>query len=244
MQFCDTFQLIPNGLENVAAVLRQLDPKKSQIISFRRKDCYALNKRCREMFVRLPSHDYRHYLTDDKVCCTKNAVVTNQLDDEEIRVSNGEIYYVLQPQEVTDRHIGPLLLDDGEDNQLLLDNKHVRAARMQFAWARTIHTFQGSEVDTIVYVLGQSSPYQNRQHVYTAVTRGKGRVVIAGFRRVLDEVLLRDPPPRQSSLAMRLRNEAVLRPGMYSCNVMIFTYVSDSSYANASIDGTSTCCKR
>ena len=38
---------------------------------------------------------------------------------------------------------------------------------------------QGSETDNVIYGVS-NSPYENWKHVYTAVTRGKKRVVIVG----------------------------------------------------------------
>ena len=47
------------------------------------------------------------------------------------------------------------------------------------AWALTIHKFQGSETDNVVYGVS-SSKFETWQHVYTAVTRGKKMVTIVG----------------------------------------------------------------
>ena len=55
----------------------------------------------------------------------------------------------------------------------------IKKTKIIHAYALTIHKMQGSEADTIVYGLS-GSMYENWQHVYTAVTRGKKNVIIVG----------------------------------------------------------------
>ena len=45
------------------------------------------------------------------------------------------------------------------------------------AWATTNHKFQGSQTDTVVYFV---SANDNRQHIYTAMTKAKKQVHIIG----------------------------------------------------------------
>ena len=60
-------------------------------------------------------------------------------------------------------------------------------------------TLQGSESDTIVYVVG-SPAYQNWQHVYTAVTRGIRQVMVINNPRSLFKAIRTSPVKRQTKL--------------------------------------------
>ena len=72
-------------------------------------------------------------------------------------------------------------LDDCGGEIIRVDVDEIsKKCKLCHAWALTIHKFQGSEVDTILYLLSDSNPYENWQHVYTAVTRGKKNVFIIG----------------------------------------------------------------
>lgn len=72
------------------------------------------------------------------------------------------------------------------------------------AWALTIHKFQGSEADTVVYGVSDSKN-ENWQHVYTAVTRGKKKVIIVGTWDNLRDAVRRKPRPRQTALAEKVQ---------------------------------------
>ncbi|XP_076159330.1 DNA helicase B [Alosa pseudoharengus] len=97
------------------------------------------------------------------------------------RLCNGEIFYITEDVTVEEggrRRRRYLTLDDGQGRVLcVLFRELQRLCRIQHAWARTIHTFQGSEAETIVYVVG-SGVAQDWRHVYTAVTRGQKRVYV------------------------------------------------------------------
>ena len=66
----------------------------------------------------------------------------------------------------------------------------VKKTKITHAWALSIHKFQGSEAETIVYCLSGSG-YESWKHVYTAVTRGKRRVVIVGSWEDLEKAVRR-----------------------------------------------------
>ena len=56
-----------------------------------------------------------------------------------------------------------------------------------------ILSIQGSEIDTVVYVLG-SPIYQDWRHVYTAVTRGVQQVIVVHDPNHLKKVVMENPP--------------------------------------------------
>ena len=59
--------------------------------------------------------------------------------------------------------------------------------------------FQGSEIATVVYVVGKHW-YQNWQHVYTAVTRGRSRVCIVADPQELRQSVETSPTKRFTRL--------------------------------------------
>ncbi|KAJ7391377.1 hypothetical protein OS493_018420 [Desmophyllum pertusum] len=80
-----------------------------------------------------------------------------------------------------------------------IDFGSLKTAKLSHAWARTIHTFQGSEIDTVVYMVGLPY-YQNWQHVYTAVTRGVRQVIMINNPSSLWKSIKSLPVRRQTKL--------------------------------------------
>ncbi|XP_050964172.1 DNA helicase B isoform X3 [Labeo rohita] len=127
------------------------------------------------------------------------------------RMCNGEIFFIKADVTVKDmgarcktRHY--LTLDDGNGCVVTSNYSELqRECKLRHAWARTIHTFQGSEAETIVYVLGNSTA-QNWQHVYTAVTRGQKRVYVVGRERDLEGAIKRWITPRNTRLCRFVTN--------------------------------------
>ena len=63
---------------------------------------------------------------------------------------------------------------------------------------------QGSEEETVVYVVGFGGERQTWQHVYTAVTRGKQHVVVIARPSTLGWCIKNKPQRRFTSLGERL----------------------------------------
>ena len=80
----------------------------------------------------------------------------------------------------------------------------VKKTKITHAWALSIHKFQGSEADTIVYGLSGSG-FESWKHVYTAVTRGKKSVVIVGTWEDLEKAVRKKPIRRQTALGEKVR---------------------------------------
>ncbi|XP_077121350.1 DNA helicase B [Ranitomeya variabilis] len=124
---------------------------------------------------------------------------------EDDRLCNGEIFFVVN--DVEKDNIRELTLSDGEDRTYTLNYKLLRSrSGLRHAWARTIHTFQGSEEDTVIYVLGNTG-WQNWKHVYTAVTRGRKRVYIIARKTQLDKAIASKARDRKTSLKQRLKEK-------------------------------------
>ncbi|KAL7828040.1 hypothetical protein AOLI_G00311920 [Acnodon oligacanthus] len=114
---------------------------------------------------------------------------------QKTRLCNGEIFFIRE--DLTTEEAGKrgsktrkLQLSNESDKVVLTaDYRELqRECKLRHAWARTIHTFQGSEEKTIVYVLGDGR-YQNWQHVYTAVTRGQQRVYVIANENGLKQAI-------------------------------------------------------
>ena len=56
------------------------------------------------------------------------------------------------------------------------DDEH--DARLELAYALTVHKAQGSEFDTVFLVLPKSHHMVTREMIYTALTRQKNKIVI------------------------------------------------------------------
>ncbi|KAJ6651376.1 hypothetical protein lerEdw1_020949 [Lerista edwardsae] len=123
--------------------------------------------------------------------------------DDDSRLCNGEIFFIEKDSTVDSRRILTISLPEGEeytmDYQALL-----KTSKIKHAWARTIHTFQGSEENTIVYVVGNSG-VQNWQHVYTAVTRARSRVYVVASEDQLRAAIARKRSFRKTYLQKRLK---------------------------------------
>ena len=84
-------------------------------------------------------------------------------------------------------------------------NQLIKKTKISHAWALSIHKFQGSESETIVYGLSGSG-WESWQHVYTAVTRGRKSVVIVGSYADLKKAVEKRPIPRQTALGEKVRS--------------------------------------
>ncbi|XP_052367645.1 DNA helicase B-like [Oncorhynchus keta] len=134
------------------------------------------------------------------------------------RLCNGEIFFI--KHDVTEEEAGSqrsrkqryLTLDDGDGRMLCVSFRELqRECKLQHAWARTIHTFQGSETETIVYVLGNGS-VQTWKHVYTAVTRGQKRVYVIAKQEGMASAIKRRTIPRNTRLGTLVK-ELLVQPG-------------------------------
>src|SRR3712207_136724 len=79
-----------------------------------------------------------------------------------------------------------------------------RLSSIETVYAMTIHKSQGSEFDTAAVVLPEpSSPLLTRELLYTAVTRAKTRLILAGAEEAVRAAVER-PVARASGLRARL----------------------------------------
>ena len=79
--------------------------------------------------------------------------------------------------------------------------------QLSLAYAITIHKSQGSEFDAVVIALDSNYLLQTRNLLYTAVTRAKKLVVIAGSKETVRRMVSNNRTARRYSLLVELIDE-------------------------------------
>ena len=87
--------------------------------------------------------------------------------------------------------------------------QHSDAEQMALAYAVTIHKSQGSEFDNVVIALDANYMLQSRNLLYTAVTRAKKMVVIAGSRATVGNMVRNNKTARRYSLLINLIKDEI-----------------------------------
>uniref|UniRef100_A0A8C0GY66 DNA helicase B n=1 Tax=Chelonoidis abingdonii TaxID=106734 RepID=A0A8C0GY66_CHEAB len=144
-------------------------------------------------------------------CCRRKAFMSGQKPPSDLggsaeddrRLCNGEIFFITDDVEVNRCRLLTISSTYGSRFTVVYEALR-RECQIRHAWARTIHTFQGSEEKTIVYVVGNAGP-QHWQHVYTAVTRGCCRVYIVAEETQLRKAVTTKSFPRKTRLQQRLK---------------------------------------
>ncbi|MGA1862219.1 exodeoxyribonuclease V subunit alpha [Deferribacter thermophilus] len=110
---------------------------------------------------------------------------------------NGKQVIINKNDYLNDLYNGDMGIVEVEDNKSYflfydLNSKEYRkiaeslVSGYELGYVLTVHKSQGSEFDDVYFVLGnKDSEMLTRELVYTAITRGKDRVVIAGSKDVL-----------------------------------------------------------
>ncbi|CAH6778632.1 DNA helicase B [Phodopus roborovskii] len=226
--------------------------KTSQFIAFRRQDCDLINDCCSKHYTGHLIKDHEKKLifgVGDKICCTRNAYLSDLLPDEDreangkgfelvlsdaassdaaasaaaassddfkrkqdfesgIRLCNGEIFFITKDvTDVTFKAKRLVTINNDAGLEVTVDfSKLMRSCHIKHAWARTIHTFQGSEENTVAYVVGKAGR-QHWQHVYTAVTRGRSRVYVIAQESELRSAIRKRSFPRKTRLKYFLQKQ-------------------------------------
>jgi exodeoxyribonuclease V alpha subunit len=95
---------------------------------------------------------------------------------------------------------------DGDKVSVL---QYADAEQLALAYAVTIHKSQGSEFDNVVIALDANYMLQSRNLLYTAVTRAKKMVVIAGNRNTVGNMVRNNKTARRYSLLINLINDEI-----------------------------------
>ncbi|NXU48485.1 HELB helicase, partial [Turnix velox] len=206
------------------------DARQSQFIAFRRQDCDLINELCCQHYSNHVTRDHKNRLLfqiDDKISCTRNAYLKDLLPDcsfgkgaicqdhkngqtsfttetaEDKRLCNGDIFFITEDLEIDKQRL--ITISSTYGSTFTVKCKALKKlCHIKHAWARTIHTFQGSEEKTVVYVVGNPGR-QHWQHVYTAVTRGRCRVYVIAEEMHLRRAVTNKNRPRKTRLQKFLR---------------------------------------
>ncbi|KFZ53393.1 DNA helicase B, partial [Podiceps cristatus] len=207
------------------------DAKQSQFIAFRRQDCDLINELCCQHYSNHVTRDHKNRLLfqiDDKISCMRNTYLKDLLPDRGIRedpkrhectsrenslatepaeevkrLCNGDLFFITCDVEIDKQRL--LTISSTYGSTFTVKYKALKKlCHIKHAWARTIHTFQGSEEKTVVYVVGNSGR-QHWQHVYTAVTRGCCRVYVIAEELHLQRAITNKNMPRKTRLQRFLR---------------------------------------
>ncbi|XP_027311989.2 DNA helicase B isoform X1 [Anas platyrhynchos] len=212
------------------------DARQSQFIAFRRQDCDLINELCCQHYSKHLTRDHKRRLLfqiDDKISCTRNTYLKDllpghgfgkepdQKEDHKCRngettlssataedgkrLCNGDIFFITDDVEINKQRL--LTISSTYGSTFTVKYKALKKlCHIKHAWAKTIHTFQGSEEKTVVYVVGNPGR-QHWQHVYTAVTRGRCRVYVIAEERHLRRAVNNKSIPRKTRLQRFLREE-------------------------------------
>ncbi|NXT80577.1 HELB helicase, partial [Zapornia atra] len=226
---CDNLQTAIKALLKKGPGLQ--DAKQSQFIAFRRQDCDLINELCCQHYSNHLTRDHKKRLVfqvDDKISCMRNtylrdllpgpgfredpscregrsgeAALTAQRAEEDKRLCNGDIFFITDDVEIDKQRF--LTISSTYGSTYVVKYKELKKlCHIKHAWARTIHTFQGSEEKTVVYVVGNAGR-QHWQHVYTAVTRGRCRVYVIAEEAHLRRAVTNRHVPRKTRLQGFLR---------------------------------------
>ncbi|KAM6154223.1 DNA helicase B [Erethizon dorsatum] len=192
------------------------DHRKRLIFGIDDKICCTRNAYLSELLPESPSETQPNsdlQASGEGFCGTPHEFAKNKHELESgIRLCNGEIFFITN--DVTDVTFGmkrSLTLSNMAGLEVTVDfRKLMRYCHIKHAWARTIHTFQGSEEHTVAYVVGKAGR-QHWQHVYTAVTRGRCRVYVIAQESQLQSAIRRPNTLRQTRLKHFLKNELSIR---------------------------------
>ncbi|XP_036025530.1 DNA helicase B [Onychomys torridus] len=128
--------------------------------------------------------------------------------ERSIRLCNGEIFFITgDVTDITFKRKRLLTINNEAGLEVTVDfRKLMTHCQIKHAWARTIHTFQGSEENTVAYVVGKAGR-QHWQHVYTAVTRGRSKVYIIAEESELRSAIRKRSFPRKTRLKHFLQKQ-------------------------------------
>lgn len=87
--------------------------------------------------------------------------------------------------------------------------QYADAEQLALAYAVTIHKSQGSEFDAVVIALDANYMLQSRNLLYTAVTRAKKLVVIAGSKATVGRMVKNNETAKRYSLLVNLIDDEV-----------------------------------
>ena len=125
-------------------------------------------------------------------------------NDHQLSLFNGDLGLVVQDYQQQSAYFYSVAASDGPLRKLPLQI----LPRHEMSFAMTVHKSQGSEFDSLVFVLPEKPhPLISRQLVYTALTRSRHKLSLFASPQALEKSLA-NSTIRSSGLADRLKNHA------------------------------------
>jgi hypothetical protein len=211
----------------VSHVFFSQDPSISQVIAVRRDDVDAWNTLAVEHYQKRVWKN-GVFMRGDKIFNTRNRKIkwgaksqeNPDKHQKEVYIANGETFFIEDIYDASHNGVrGPSAKDTS--SPLVFDMRMVRLSyvyskeppidvpwfvfrkHVKLAYARTVHTFQGSEVDYVLF--DQCERPQTRDMFYTATTRGKkGIIVLCSGGIVYKTIVHGHPYQRKSLLGSRI----------------------------------------
>ena len=211
----------------VAELPANATAQNTQFIAFTHQEVNAVNGWARRHFnAKAVKGDFS---VGDKVSFTGNAYahdiyhgeileILDILDEVGAPVTLGPILGINTPRIVMPvrGHLAPhgrtVVFGRGNGTKLVLKTSRVpmTSKTLQFAFCCTIHGFQGSEIDYVVYYMAWASRNANRLHAYTASTRARKCFLVAAAGEDFEAVVKRAGEFRRSDLAEDLGANVIL----------------------------------
>mgnify|MGYP001983473388 CR=1 FL=1 len=117
-----------------------------------------------------------------------------------MRISNGSLGKVVAMTSRSDGKTALTVIFDEETLMFTADSDNI-----DLAYATTLHKFQGSEAETVVFVLDNVPRFQSKQVAYTAFTRARRSIRAFGTAEAIAAALSNDEPAmRHTLLSQRL----------------------------------------
>ena len=161
----------------------------------------ALNKRLQAV-VNPPSDSKSEVTYRDKIYREGDRVM--QIKNYK-NVANGDIGNITRIYEKNDEDVKELVVEV-EFTDTVVEYSQEDLKMLDLAFATTIHKSQGSEYHTVILTLQMAHKRMlNRPLIYTAVTRGKKRVIIVGEKEAISKAILtNDTQKRLTCLKERI----------------------------------------
>lgn len=215
LEYGDDFQLIESSnLEQSAEIIEKLYLQETAaygvdnvalLTPYRQKTetgVNALNLRLREL-VNPPNPAKKEAVLGKRIFRSGDKVMQTKNHEE---VNNGDVGYITGGSRYgNDTAVN---IDFGDGRTLEYDSSELDM--LDLGYASTIHKSQGSEYQSVIINLQCAhSIMLTRPLIYTAITRGKTRVIIVGERRALNIAIKRtDTEKRGTQLAARIQEFA------------------------------------
>lgn len=143
------------------------------------------------------------YRVGDRIIIRKNLTLEQGEGTDEVeQVVNGDTGLILDYwMSAANLKEVEIRLDDGRTINLPAGELDV----LDFAYAMTVHTAQGSEYDRIIFIcVNGHSSFVHRGIVFTAFSRAKRHLTVIGDHDTVQSVIARAAPSRNSHLVNRL----------------------------------------